>query len=193
MKMSEALSKVREEKGLKITDLHDKIKSIFGDRAMSYRSLLRILYGDTGGRAITIHQICIALGIDQLQLKLLMNEGKMVTKYLKRSLRKKRYIYNEKAFADILSEPERKFFITEITLKPKGITKFEKSAQKKEISEKWVYGVRSIVTVHLNDEIFKVKKGDCIAFDGSVAHAIENRTVRKAQCLVIQSQSQTDL
>ncbi len=188
MQMHEALQKLRTKKGVKIVDLHNTIKKMFGENALCYRTLLRILYGQTTARDTTIHQICIALGVTPAELKEMTAEGHyMDTVYLKRSRRKKRYVYNQKAFADVLSGPERKFSIIELTLTTKGVTKVEKRADKKETIETWVYGVRSVVTCTVEDKEYRLKKGDCIAFDGNLEHSFENKTPRKAQCLILQS------
>jgi len=190
MQMHEVIAQLREKKGLRIIDLHNVMKKLFGEKALCYRTLLRILYGQTNARDATLHQICIALDTTPAYVRSLVNKDLgMNTIYTKRSLRKKRFIYNQKAFADILSGPERKFSIIELTLLPKGMTKVERRSQKKEVSEAWVYGVRNITHCRVSEREFRVKKGDCIAFDCNLEHAFENKTPRKSQCLIIQSNS----
>jgi len=63
MKLHEKITQLRKERGLKIKDLHDKLKEIFGDKALSYRTLLRIEKGYTDGRGSSLYQICLGLGI----------------------------------------------------------------------------------------------------------------------------------
>jgi len=188
MEIHEILSEIRKKRGVKIIDLHNTITKLFGNNSLCYRTLLRILYGQTRPHDATLHQICIALNTTPAEVHAKMVEGQeMATVFTKRSLRKRRFVYNQKAYADVLSGPERKFSIMELTLLKDGVTRIERRSEKKDISEAWVYGVRSVTTCKVGDREFTVKKGDCVAFDCNLEHAFINKSPRKSQCLIIQS------
>ena len=69
MRLHEKIKKLRKEKNLRIRDLHNKLKELFGAEALSYRTLLRIEKGDTVGRGSSLYQICLGLGLTLKELK----------------------------------------------------------------------------------------------------------------------------
>lgn len=187
MKLHQKITKIRKEKKLKIRDLHNKLKAIFGEKALSYRSLLRIEKGHTDSRISSLYQICLALGITLEELKEGTEEKSGIVDYIKRNKREGKYTYNKNAYAEILSGPKRKFLALELILKPKGKTNIEKDPEGKEKFEKWIYILKGELTCIIKDTRFILKKGDCISFYSSIAHSFENNSSKKTSCIIIQN------
>ena len=187
MKLHEKITQIRKEKRLKIKDLHNKLKEIFGNKALSYRTLLRIEKGDTGERGSSLYQICLGLGMTLKELKEGTEEELGIADYIKKSKREGRYIYNQKAYAEILSGPKRQFLALELVLEPQGKTKIEKDPEAEEEFEKWVYVLKGELTCIVKDTKFILKKGDCISFDSSLPHSFENNTSGETRCTIIQN------
>ncbi|MCP4651921.1 MAG: cupin domain-containing protein [Candidatus Omnitrophica bacterium] len=187
MQLHQYLTQIRKDKKLKIQHLHNKIKKIFAKKAVSYRSLLRILQGHTQGRESSLYQVCIGLGITPAQLKENIMSQPDAIDYIKRSLRKDKYIYNENASAELLAGPERSFLTMELTLKAKGKTKPQGATTTEVKSEKWVYGLFGKTTCVIDDKTYQLDKGDCLSFNGNLPHYFKNKTSKKAQCLIVQT------
>ncbi|UCC95690.1 MAG: cupin domain-containing protein [Candidatus Omnitrophota bacterium] len=187
MKLHQKITTLRKEKGLKIKDLHTKLKEIFADKALSYRTLLRIEKGHTDGRASSLYQICVGLGITLEELKAGTEEENTVADYIKRNKREGRYTYNERAYAEILTGPKRKFLVLELFLGPKGKTSVEKDPEGGEKFEKWIYVTKGKLTCVIKGIKFILAKGDCICFDSRLAHSFENNSFRRTRCIIIQN------
>lgn len=187
MKVHQKITKIRREKGLKVKDLHNKLREIFGNKALSYRTLLRLEKGHTDGRGSSLYQVCLGLGITLEELKKGTQGEVGVADYIKKNSRKGGYVYNEKAFTEILTGPKRKFLALELTLEPKGKTKIERDPEGKEKFEKWIYVLRGKMNCLVKGVKFSLGKGDCISFDSSLAHWFENDSSQRASCLIIQN------
>ena len=187
MRLHQKITKIRKHQKLSIKDLHNKLKTIFEDKALSYRTLLRIEQGHTDGRSSSLYQICVGLGITLSELKDGTDEAVGIADYVKRNKREGKYVYNDKAFAEILTGPNRKFIALELVLAPGGNTSVEKDPQKEEKFEKWVYVVKGELLCIVKGTRFILKKGDCVSFDSSRPHSFENISTRQTSCVIIQS------
>ena len=187
MKLCQKITKTREEKGLKIKDLHNKLQELFGDKALSYRTLLRIEKGDTDGRGSSLYQICLGLGITLKELREGTEEEITVADAVKKTRREGKYTYNEKVYADILSGPKRRLLALELILEPGGQTKVEKDPTSEIPCEKWIYVLKGNLTCIVKGVKFSLKKGDCISFDSTLTHSFENNSSAKTCCLVVQN------
>ncbi|MFH1771799.1 MAG: XRE family transcriptional regulator [Candidatus Omnitrophota bacterium] len=186
MKLHQKIISIRKSKKLTIKDVHLKLIELFHDKALSYRTLLRIEKGETDGRATSLYQICLALGITFSELKKDIDEEDGILDFVKRNRREGRYQYNNNAYADILSPAKRKFLALELTLNPQGKTGIEKDPQAEPKHEKWVYVTKGKIFCIINDKKYTLDKGSSMTFDSSLAHSFENIARRQSQCIIVQ-------
>ena len=187
MKLHEKITQIRREKRLKISDLHSKLKEIFGDKALSYRTLLRIEKGYTDGRGSSLYQICLGLGITLKELRQGTEREFSIADYLKKNKREGRYIYSEGAYAEILTGAKRRFLALELVLEPGAKTAIEKDPEGEEKYEKWIYILKGKLTCTVKGVRFILKKGDSISFDSSLPHSFKNSSSTKTYCILIQN------
>jgi mannose-6-phosphate isomerase-like protein (cupin superfamily) len=187
MHLHEKIAQLRREKNLKISGLHSKIKEIFGDKALSYRTLLRIEKGDTDGRGSSLHQICLGLGVSLKELRQGTEREFSIADYLKKSKREGKYIYNKGVYAEILTGAKRSFLALELVLEPQGKTQIEKDPEGEEKFEKWLYVLKGKLTCTVKGVKFILKKGDCISFDSTLPHSFENSASTPTHAILIQN------
>lgn len=187
MKLYQKITKIRKEKKLKITGLHNRLVDLFGGNALSYRTLLRIEKGHTDGRASSLEQICMGLGVTLKELREGTEEEFTIADYIKKHEREGKYIYNEKAFAEILTGAKRKFLALELVLEPGAKTKIEKDPETLEGFEKWIYVLMGRIDCVVRNVRFTLKKGDSISFNSSLPHYFENNTSKITRCIFIQN------
>jgi len=186
VKLHEKIIQIRQEKGLKIMDLHHKLKETFKKKALSYRTLLRIEKGETDGRGSSLYQICVGLGITLKELQEGTEQDTSVADFSPRNRRQGRYTYNKKAYAEILTGPSRLFLAMEVVLLPEGKTSIEKDPNSEEIYEKMVYVTRGKILCIVDNVKFPLGKGDSLSFKSSLPHSLENNSSRKSHCIIFQ-------
>ena len=187
MKLHEKIAKIRKKKGLKISDLHRKLKSIFGNKALSYRTLLRLEKGHADGRGTSLYQICMGLNITLEELKKGTDEDIFFADYMPKNRRQGKYVYSDKATAFILSGAKRNFLPLELVLEPGAKTKIEKDPDGEVKFEKWVYVLQGELNCVVKDKKIILKKSDCVSFDSRLAHCFENTSSKKTSCIIIQN------
>ena len=187
MKLHQKITQLRKERGLKITDLHDKLKEIFGDKALSYRTLLRIEKGYTDGRGSSLYQICLGLGILLKELREKTEEEFTIADYFKKNKRQGKYVYSYGAQAEILTGAKTSFLALELTLEKDSKTSIEKDPEGEKKFEKWLYVLRGSLRCVVKGVKFTLKKGDCISFDSSLPHFFENTSSGQTRCIVVQN------
>lgn len=190
MKLSEKIRYVRKEKKrLSKKKLHDKLVTIFGDQAISYKSLIRLEKGVGDGRLKSIHQIACGLDMDVKELltgteKERNKEKAFLADIIRLKTRPGRYTYNRKAYMEILSSEKVSFISTELSLLPEGKTTREETPPGTEI---FFVVIKGSVTVHIYKESHILRTGDSICFQGHLPHHFENNGKRKARAIVTQN------
>ena len=215
MKLYEKIKKIRLEKGLTLKELHLKIFNDFRENAVTYRTLLRIEAGDTDSRGTTLYQISSALGMSLSELKKDTEEENRPIDLVKKTKRLGRYVFNEKAYADLMMRQNHNFMATELVLGPGGSTKIERdpdvavdeeaNTQLKETLkklnprapvledykifkfEKYVYCLRGTIACYIDKEMFVLKSGDGLTFPSSTAHWFKNTSKSTSRCLIFQN------
>jgi transcriptional regulator with XRE-family HTH domain len=215
MKLHEKIQQIRKENGLSLKELHRLILNDFKDGAITYRTLQRIEAGDTDGKGSSLHQISTALGISLSELKKDTEEENRPVDFIKRNRRLGRYVFNERAYAELLMRQNRNFMATELKLKPQGKTKLEqdpeprldeeKVEQIKHILkdmhlqetivgdyrilrfEKYVYCLKGSIACYIGKDRYVMRKGDGISFESSLPHWFENQNKTESRCLIIQN------
>lgn len=187
MEIFQRLKTIRKEKKLTREELYEKLKNIFGKKALKPNSIWRIENGLTAARTNSLHQLCVGLDIS---LKDLLAENTPQPKLLdvvKKDLRLDKFVYNERVKAEILTPSDRKFLAQEFTLLPDSATKTEEDPIEVGRFEKWVYCLSGKVTCVVGTEEQLIEKGDCCSFESNLPHHFENRTTRKARLLIVQN------
>lgn len=177
------LNQIRKKKHLRLIDIQRRIDQIFGNRALSYRNLIRIFQGHTVARQLSLYQICLALGVTVQEIKDQVRKDSPI-ELIRKNKGETKYIYNEKAYAEVIAHPMKRFTSLELTLEKAGETKPEQDLKN---PEKWVYVLKGKVLLTIGEKSYCLKKSDNIAFDSSKTHWFKNVFSRKSKCLIIQN------
>jgi len=192
MKLHEKIRDLRKNKlKLSLKEFHKKLVDIFGDNALTYYSLCRLEKGYREDiRIKSLYQICTGLGISLRELKdgTEHEESKIVNIIRNAKRQDNRYIYNERAIADILSSRNIKFLAMELVLLPGGSTKEEEDPVDVNRFEKLVLVLQGEVLSHIGTEKHLIKKGDTLSFASNIPHHFENPSKKvKARCIIVQN------
>ena len=181
MYIHEKIKTIRQDLRLSLRDIYNRGVAIFGKKALSYRTLLRIEQG-TIAKFSSILKICCALGVPLEKLiKDTELEGRLV---IRNHERLDEYTYNDKVQASVVSSPNRSFLALEMALQAGGKTAWEHSPMEGKY-EKWIYVVEGSLTCYLGNEKFVLDKRDTISFDSAAAHCFENPNKKTCLCIVI--------
>jgi len=161
---------------------------IFGKKALRYNTLYRIEKGLRDGRASSLSQICIGLGISLKELREDTEEEKAgeVGLIRKRDI-PKQYVYSEKAQAQIVSDLDYPFLGLRLVLEPQGETKLEQDPVELGNFHKWVYCLKGKVTVIIGASSYSISKDETLFFNSCIPHSFQNNTNKKASCIIIQN------
>ena len=188
MKLHDKIRQVRKQKGLSLTALEQRLKEIFGNKALRYNTLYRIEKGLRDARITSLSQICIGLDISLKELKEGSEEEKLsFVDTIKKRDKVAQYVYSEKAYAQILSKEKQSFLGLRLNLGSGGKTKLEQDPVELGRFEKWVYGLKGKVTCVIGQERFILTKDEVLCFESTIPHSFENNTPQKASCLIIQN------
>lgn len=192
MKLNEKIRHLRRDVlGLSLKEFYQKLVAIFGDNALTYYSLCRLEKGHRAEiRMRSLYQICAGLGISLKELKEGTDEQESrivsILSHKERSMNK--YVYNEKAVAEIISPRSLSFLAMELSIAPQGVTKPESDPIETSKFEKLIVVLNGELLVHVGKETHKVKRGDSISFASNIIHYFENPSAsRPARCLVVQN------
>lgn len=187
MELHKHIKRMLKEKGLKLVDLQKRIRTSFGEKAVTYRTLQRIIAGQTKGNDLSLYQICMGLGITLRDLK--ENGGGKNTRAV--LIRKKNphglYLYNPDAYGEILTPTHSPFAALKLILKPKAKTKVENDSQGQTQYTKWINVQKGEIICLVENEKYLLKKGDSLTFDSSLSHSFENHSSKTASCIIIQN------
>lgn len=108
-----------------------------------------------------MHQISMALGITLSELKKDTEEENKPVDLIRRNKRLGRYLFNEKAYAELLMRQNRNFMVSELVLKPEGKTRLEQDPglnleeaslqeRKDQKFEKYIYCLKGRVSCYVS-------------------------------------------
>jgi len=181
MKIYEKIKLVRLDLRLSLQNVFEKGVTVFGKKAISYRTLQRIEQGDIA-KFSSILKICCAIGIP---LEKLIKDTELEDSLvIRKNERLDEYTYNDKIQASVVSSPSRSFLALEMSLKAGGKTAWELSPLDGKY-EKWIYVVQGRLTCYLGEEKFILEKKDSISFDSSTKHCFENTAKKSCLCIVV--------
>lgn len=186
MKIHEKIKDFRKKKGMTQQQLHDRIKQFFAQAAIDKRTLQRIEKGHTDGRASSLHQISFGLGI---QLKDLLHDSESMERsgFSRWDTYQGRYVYNPKAFAEVMSSTDMNFSAIKLNLEPKGKTSIEKDPDGEIKYIKWIYVLRGALILHVEEQKYLLKQNHCATFYSFKQHFFENPTNKKVICIITQN------
>jgi quercetin dioxygenase-like cupin family protein len=190
MKLGDRIRYLRKtEKKMKLNEFHASLMRIFGNEAISYRSLVRIEKNQRDGHLKSLHQIACGLGMDVKELlsgteREMPQEKSVLADIVRRNLRPGRFAYNDKASIEIVSSDKASFICMELVIEPAGVTKLEENA---EGSETLLIVTRGKITADIYNEVHSLGIGDSIYFKSHLPHHFENRGKKLAKGLIIQT------
>jgi len=187
MELREKIKQIRQEKRLSREELYERLKDIFGDKAVKPNTIWRIETGLTSARASSLHQLCIGLGVSLKDLLGEIEPESRLVDIVKKEKRIDQYIYNQKAQAEILTPAQRSFLVQELILLPGGATRTEEDPIEKGKFEKWVYCLAGKLTCIVGTERHTLNKGDCLSFESNIPHYFQNNSSKKSRCLIVQN------
>ncbi|MBU0682781.1 MAG: cupin domain-containing protein [Candidatus Omnitrophota bacterium] len=190
MKLGDKIRYIRKTiKKMKLNELHNRLVLIFGQKAISYKSLMRIEKNKRDGRLKSIHQIACGLDIDVKELlsgteRAFHQEKMLFADIMRKKSRAGRFTYNDKAFIEILSSPKSSFMGVELILESKGTTRMEEYSEGTEIL---LVTTKGKITAHIHDEVHTIATGDSLYFKGYLPHYFENLERTTARAIFIQN------
>jgi transcriptional regulator with XRE-family HTH domain len=189
MKLGEKIKQIRIQKGLSLRDFSERLKNIFGDKALRYNTIYRIEKGLRDAKRISsLSQICIGLEVSLKELKEGTEEEKIsLVDYIKKRDKPPKYIYSSNARLEILSKEKQPFLAVRLVLLPAGKTNLEQDPIELGRFEKWIYGLKGRITCLIGQEKITLAKDEIICFESNIPHYFENNTAQKASCIIIQN------
>lgn len=186
----QAQGKIREirlAKKLSRRELYEKLRDIFGAKALKPNSIWRIEEGLTQARASSLHQICVGLGVSLKEVLGEVKEETGLASVIKKDKRMDEYVYNRKARAAILTPRNMRFLAEEMLLAPGGVTTIEENPIEVGKFEKWVYCLAGKITCVVGTEKHTLNKGDCLSFASNLPHHFENNSSQKTKAIIVQN------
>lgn len=188
MKIGEKIRKIRKGKKISLTDLEQRLQTIFGKKALRYTTLYRIEKGLRDARIASLSQICIGLEVTLRELKEGTEEENIsLVEQIKKRDKLPKYIYSPAAQLEILSKEKVPFLGARLVLQPQGKTNLEQDPIELNKFHKWVYGLKGKITCNVGQERIVIGKDEVITFESSIPHYFKNETSQKASCLIIQN------
>jgi len=189
MLIGERIQTIRQEKKLKLIELQRRIKVMFGQRAIDYRTLRRIQSGETDPSEFSLYRISMGLGITLKEL--LEGIPEPLIKVIPKDKPEGYYNYTPvKATAEKLSTRKLKGLLAQkLTIAASATTRLEQdpSPLPDKAYQKWIYCLKGELIVSAGNEKITLKRGDCCFFDSHNPHYFENTSKKISQCLVLQS------
>lgn len=193
MKIGENIIRLRKEKGLRRAALVKKLRFIYGDNAIDYRTIERIERGDIArGRLASLLQIADALDVDVSEFYKgtrfedhKSQEELAEAFYITRSkARGGIFRYNEKATIEIISPAESGYISFYMRLEPEAKTKLE---QDPEGTIKFIFVVEGKLTISSGTVERTLYKGDTAEIKSSNPHYFSNNSSKKTTALLYQN------
>lgn len=193
MRIGENILKIRREKTLKRSVLVDKMRAIYGDSAVDYRTVERIESGHIDkGRLSTLLQISDALGVDidklyegtQYEDRETREEIQEEIFITRPAMRKDIFKYNDKASMEIISPPNSKYISFILKIEPDGKTGLEQDPPD---TLKFIFVTNGEINITVGRITRILYKGDFAEFNSHKVHFFENKSGRPASALLYQN------
>lgn len=187
MKLHEKINLVRKQQDLSTSDLHRRIQNLFGDKAISFKTLQRIQWGWNDGKGQSLYQICMALGTTLQDLKSGTEEEKPAVDLTRRKSPKGQYYYApETAYAQILTPSHLDFIAFNLVLEPGAATRLDKDPDGTIAYTKFLRVEKGTVKCLIAGKKYTLHKGDSLSFDSRLPHTFENSSPKTSNCVLVQ-------
>ena len=193
MKIGENVLRIRKEKGLRRSALVKRLRFIYGDNAIDYRTIERIERGDMAkGRLSSLLQIADALDVKVEDLykgteyeDREIVEEKLEEAYITRAKAAGGYFnYSKNASIEIVSPEKSPYIMFLLRLGQGGQTKLE---QDPEGTIKYLYIFKGQIKVIVGNIERTLYKGDSIEINSFKPHYFQNTSKQKAMGLLYQN------
>ena len=193
MKVGDNILKIRKEKGLRRSGLVEKLRFIYGDNAIDYRTIERIERGDMAkGRLSSLLQIADALDVDIAELykdteyedKSQAEETLKEAYITKAKARGGIFRYNDKAYLEIISPQQSSYISFLLSLNSNSKTKLE---QDPEGTIKFIFVLNGEINVVAGSLERTLSKGDSIQINSHKPHYFENKSKKEATAILYQN------
>ena len=193
MKVGDNVLKIRKEKGLRRSALVEKLRFIYGDNAIDYRTIERIERGDMSkGRLSSLLQIADALDVDIAELykgteyeDKSQAEETLEESYITRAkARGGIFRYNNQASIEIISPEESSYVAFFLSLEPHSKTKLEQDPAG---TVKFLFVIDGEIRIVVGNLERTLYKGDSIQINSHKPHYFENTSKKKATAMLHQN------
>lgn len=193
MKIGDNVIRIRKEKKLRRSALVEKLRFIYGDNAIDYRTIERVERGDIAkGRLSSLLQLADALDVDVGEFykgteyeDRSQTEEKLEEAYITRA--KERgglFRYNDKAYLEIISPGESSYISFLLRIEPGSRSKLE---QDPEGTIKFLFVIDGEIKVIVGNIERTLYKGDSIQINSHKPHYFENKSKKKATAILYQN------
>jgi quercetin dioxygenase-like cupin family protein len=193
MKIGENILKIREEKNLKRSALVNRLRFIYGDNAIDYRTIERIERGDMAkGRLSSLLQLADALGVNVTDFykgtefeDKTGSEEKLEEAYVTRAdARGGIFNYSKNASIEIVSPDKSSYVMFLLVLEPDGRTKLEQDPVG---TVKFLFVTKGELKVNVGNIERTLYKGDSIQINSNKPHYFANTSKKRSTVLLYQS------
>ena len=193
MRIGENILRIRNGKKLKRMDLLRKIRFIYSDSAIDYRTILRIETGQmVKGRLSSLLQIADALDVKidefyrgtEYEDKEGAEENLEGVCVMRSEASGGSFSYSKKALIEIVSPEKSPYVMFVLRLEPGGQTKME---QDPEGTVKFLYVFKGEIKVSAGSIERMLSKGDSIQINSFKPHYFQNISNQKAVGLLYQN------
>lgn len=198
MRIGENILRIRKEKKLKRMDLLRKIRFIYTNSAIDYRTILRIETGQmVKGRLSSLLQIADALDVmvdefykgTEYEYKPSAEENLEGMCIMRSQASGGSFNYSKKAIVEIVSPEKSPYVMLMLRLEPGGHTKMAgtKMEQDPEGTVKFLYVIKGEIKVSVGNIERTLSKGDSIQINSFKPHYFQNISIQKATGLLYQN------
>ena len=193
MKIGENLLRLRKEKGLKRSALIKRLRFVYGDNAIDYRTIERIERGDIAkGHLSSLLQLADALDVDIFEFykgteyeDKSREEEKREEAYITRAkARGGIFRYNDHASIEIISPEESSYVAFFLSLEPHSKTKLEQDPVG---TVKFLFVIDGEIRIVVGNLERTLYKGDSIQINSHKPHYFENTSKKKATAMLHQN------
>ncbi len=193
MKIGENVYSMRKEKKLKRSELLKRIRYMYGNNALGYRTIQRIEHGENiKERLSSLLKIADALGVNVNELykgteyeDKAKQEEKLEEAYITRhDNRGGEFKYSKGASIEIVSPEQSGYIVFQLILDPGFRTKVE---QDPEGTIKFLYLIEGEINVTVGNIVRVLYRGDTIQINSSKPHYFENKSKKRASAILYQN------
>ena len=193
MKIGENVIRIRKEKNLRRSTLVKRLRYIYGDNAIGYRTIERIERGDIAkGHLSSLLQLADALEVDisefyrgtEYEDKSTEEERREETYITRAKARGGIFRYNDRASIEIISPEESSYVAFFLNLAPHSKTKLEQDPAG---TVKFLFVIDGEIKIVVGNLERTLYKGDSLQINSHKPHYFENTSNKKATAILHQN------